>query len=66
MAGKTFYGENGDIERICYREGCYWKMDGKCGDNGEIRRYGKMCIKELGKKCEKWREDDKWSDKTQY
>lgn len=66
MARKTFYGESGEIERICYREGCYWKRDSKCSNNREIERYGKMCIEEKGNKCEKWREDRKWRDKKQY
>lgn len=62
MGRKIFYGELGEIERICYREGCYWKINGKCGNNRHLERLGKECLKEEERECEEWREDRKWKE----
>lgn len=66
MGRKIFYGELGEIERICFREGCYWRIDGVCGNNRDMLRYGKKCQEEDCAKCKNWREDVKWRDKKQF
>lgn len=53
MGRKIFYSELGEIEKVCYREGCYWKTNGKCGNNRELKKIGKECHKEAEEKCEK-------------
>ena len=66
MGRKTFYGEQGEIERICHREGCYYRINGKCGNSSNGERIGKICREENGEKCKNWRIDRKWKDKKQY
>lgn len=61
MGRKIYYGEQGEIERISYREGCRWKVGEKCWDNSNLEGLGKVCHK--GEECRKWEEDRKWKGK---
>ena len=66
MGKRIFYGELGEIERICYREGCYWKTEGICMNNESMLQFGKKCRRDDLEKCKNWRKDEKWKDRKPY
>lgn len=60
MGRMIFYDETGNIERVCYRKGCYYKINGICSKS-EIQKIGKKCRGCTDEKGERY-----WSDKKQY
>lgn len=64
MGRKIIYTETGEIEKVCYREGCYYCINGICANTKQEEKIKKLWKKCKGREeCKEWRKDSKWKEK---